>query len=198
MPGTRPLAPLHSGIRLPGISSTSAIEGEGDRRRSSWQAEVVVELHDLSADTRDVRRLTQGRLYTALWHGDARWLEADAEDPPVPRGARELQAPLCLGHGRGNEAQLGPRPERVVAGPGRGHAHGLGVQRGRLPQRGEVGVRAEELACALAEEGAVVVETVGRLAHGGQLLGSPRTRSPRMLRWISLVPAAMVAPKLFM
>jgi len=77
-----------------GLRSTSAIEGEGDRRRSSWQAEVVVELHDLSADTRDVRRMTQGRLYTALWHGDARWLEADAEDPPVPRGARELQARL--------------------------------------------------------------------------------------------------------
>ena len=51
------------------------------------------------------------------------------------RGAWELQAPLRLGHGRGHEAQLGPRPERVVAGPGRGHAHGPARRSGPAASR---------------------------------------------------------------
>ena len=64
----------------------------------------------------------------------------------------------------------------------------------------------EEPARRIAEHRLVFAESevLGLFRHRRVLtsshfdFGNPSTRSPRMLRWISLVPAAIVPPKLFM
>ena len=60
----------------------------------------------------------------------------------------------------------------------------------------------EEASCSLAENLVLLAETevCGDLGIGHWfylLFGRPSTRSPRMLRWISLVPPPIVIPKEF-
>ena len=69
-------------------------EFEGDRRQSSWQSEVTVELIDLARSETQTRVLTQGKLAMAVFRGDDSWLDPERVEPPMPRSARELQQRL--------------------------------------------------------------------------------------------------------
>ena len=82
-------------VQLPKRSARAApSEFDGDRRRSSWQSEVTIELVDLAAGKSETRVLSQGRLAMAIFRGDERWLDPLCEEPPLPRSARELQQRL--------------------------------------------------------------------------------------------------------
>jgi hypothetical protein len=83
-------------------------DAEGDRRSSAWTAPVRVAWIDLASGKTEIRELTQGKLFTALWQGDERWLDPDRADPPVPRGARDLQAQLDSARSAFDAAGLGP------------------------------------------------------------------------------------------
>ena len=77
-------------------------EFDGDRRLANWHSKVELELVDLAAGTSALLTTTQGRLLMVLWQGDAGWLDAVREDPPVPRSARDLAQSL-----REGELELG-------------------------------------------------------------------------------------------
>ena len=82
-------------VQLPQRSSRAApSEFEGDRRQSSWQSEVTVELIDLARGQAETRVLSQGKLAMAIFRGDDGWLDPEREEPPLPRSARELQQRL--------------------------------------------------------------------------------------------------------
>jgi hypothetical protein len=73
----------------------------------------------------------------------------------------------------------------------------IGVGRDELAQALDRYVLVEEAAREVAQHRLVLTET--EIAGGSRLhrrahfdFGRPSTRSPRMLRWISLVPAAIV------
>lgn len=71
---------------------TQAADGQ---QRTAWDTELVVELVELDTGRSEVRTLTQGKLFTALWRGDMSWLEPERDSPPPPRNARELQSELA-------------------------------------------------------------------------------------------------------
>ena len=52
---------------------------------------------DLAAGTSESWTTTQGRLLMLLWQGDEGWLDADREEPPLPRSARDLAQALREG-----------------------------------------------------------------------------------------------------
>jgi hypothetical protein len=82
-------------VLLPKRSARVSLgEADADRRESSWQGEVTLDLIDLEQGTSERRVVTQGKLATALFRGDQAWLDPEADDPPLPRSARELQQ--CL------------------------------------------------------------------------------------------------------
>ena len=82
-------------VILPKRSARSAPpEFTGDRRQSSWQSEVTVELIDLARGETERRVLSQGKLAMAIFRGDDDWLDPEREEPPLPRSARELQRRL--------------------------------------------------------------------------------------------------------
>jgi hypothetical protein len=82
-------------VQFPKRSARAApSEFEGDRRRSSWQSEVTIELVDLAAGKSETRVLSQGKLAMAIFHGEEGWLDPLREEPPLPRSARELQQRL--------------------------------------------------------------------------------------------------------
>jgi hypothetical protein len=82
-------------VQFPKRSARAApSEFEGDRRRSSWQSEVTIELVDLAAGKSETRVLSQGKLAMATFHGEEGWLDPLREEPPLPRSARELQQRL--------------------------------------------------------------------------------------------------------
>ncbi len=68
---------------------------DGDRRRTSWESEVVLE--QTALDRSEVRQVTttQGRLLMTLWTGELAWLEDAGESPPLPLAARELAGRLA-------------------------------------------------------------------------------------------------------
>jgi hypothetical protein len=76
-----------------GVRATPA-DLEGDRRQSNWDSEVTIEWIDLVRGNSEARTISQGKLLMALWKGDEAWLEADRDDPPLPRSARELHQRL--------------------------------------------------------------------------------------------------------
>jgi hypothetical protein len=69
-------------------------EIDGDRRRTSWQSEVRIEIVDLGAGSSELRSISQGKLLMTLWRGDEGWLDPDREEPPLPRSGRELAQDL--------------------------------------------------------------------------------------------------------
>lgn len=69
-------------------------EFEGDRRRSSWQSEVTIELVDLASGASEAISISQGKLLMLLWHDDPVWLDPGRAEPPLPRTARELAGAL--------------------------------------------------------------------------------------------------------
>jgi hypothetical protein len=82
-------------VQFPKRSARAApSEFEGDRRRSSWQSEVIIELIDLAGGKSETRVLSQGKLAMAIFRGDEGWLDPLREEPPLPRSARELQQRL--------------------------------------------------------------------------------------------------------
>lgn len=83
------LSPARSATR-----SDPEASGRADRRRAAWNAEVVIERVAVDEGRARVQVSTQGRLFTALWRGDADWLAPDHEPPPLPRLARELHGVL--------------------------------------------------------------------------------------------------------
>ena len=101
--GYGPLAdPIPAGLEAiqvlsPARSSPrSGLEASGqeDRRRAAWNAEVVIERVAVDEGRAQVQVSTQGRLFTALWRGDADWLDRDHEPPPLPHLARDLHGVL--------------------------------------------------------------------------------------------------------
>ena len=83
-------------VMLPKRSARATpVDFDGDRRLSSWQSEVTVELVDLARGRTETRVLTQGKLATAFFHGDEAWLDPEREEPAMPRSARELQQRLA-------------------------------------------------------------------------------------------------------
>ncbi len=83
-------------VMLPKRSARATpVDFDGDRRQSSWQSEVTVELVDLDRGRTETRVLTQGKLAMALFHGDETWLDPEREEPAMPRSARELQQRLA-------------------------------------------------------------------------------------------------------
>lgn len=87
---------------------------DGDRRRSSWQSEVTVELIDLARGQRETRVLSQGKLAMALFRGDDQWLDPAHTQPPLPRMARELQQQLDQTIARFDAVQTATRGCRFV------------------------------------------------------------------------------------
>lgn len=82
-------------VHLPQRSARSTpSEFEGDRRRSSWQSDVTIELIDLARGKSEIRVLSQGKLAMAIFSGDDDWLDPQREEPPLPRSARDLQQRL--------------------------------------------------------------------------------------------------------
>jgi hypothetical protein len=74
--------------------TAAGADAVSDRRQSAWDSEVTIEQIELASGTSEVRVLTQGKLFTALWRGNEEWLDPDSEQPPPPRTARELQGQL--------------------------------------------------------------------------------------------------------
>ena len=82
-------------VLLPKRSQRGAApDSTGDRRSTSWQSEVTVELIDMRSGDSESRVLTQGKLAMALFSGDEGWFDPVRGDPPVPLSARELQQAL--------------------------------------------------------------------------------------------------------
>jgi hypothetical protein len=83
-------------VMLPQRSTrgTSA-DSSGDRRLVNWHSEVSIELIDLASGRSQPRVLSQGKLAMALFSGDDAWLDAEREEPPLPRPARDLQQALA-------------------------------------------------------------------------------------------------------
>lgn len=74
-------------------------ETEGDPRRANWESPVRIALHDLAEGTQEVREISQGDLFVALWRGDETRLEGGSEPAAMPRTARDLGQwlPAALG-----------------------------------------------------------------------------------------------------
>jgi len=81
-------------VLAPPRSSRGASDGEGDRRRSSFESDVSLSLVDLRSGSRRALETTQGRLLMTLWRGELSWIEGEGEAPPVPLDARALASEL--------------------------------------------------------------------------------------------------------
>ena len=82
-------------LHPPRSARATPADFEGDRRRTSWESEVILERTEFAtADTRQIET-TQGRLLMLLWSGDREWLEPEHESPPLPLGARDLAGRLA-------------------------------------------------------------------------------------------------------
>jgi hypothetical protein len=77
-------------LHPPRSARSMPVDVEGDRRLANWQSAVRIELIDLASGTREARTISQGKLLTTLWRGDEAWLDADADEPPLPKHARDL------------------------------------------------------------------------------------------------------------
>jgi len=90
-PGGLALQILHP----PRSARATPADFDGDRRRTSWESEVVLE--QTALDRSEVRQLTttQGRLLMTLWTGEFAWLEDAGDSPPLPLAARELAGRLA-------------------------------------------------------------------------------------------------------
>ena len=88
--GLRAIQVLH-----PARTGRSALsDSDGDRRLSSWQSEINVDLIDLASGRHDSRVISQGQLLTTLWRGDEGWLEPGRGEPPLPLPARVVHQRL--------------------------------------------------------------------------------------------------------
>ncbi len=81
-------------VLAPPRSSRGASDGEGDRRRMSFESDVSLSLVDLRSGSRRALETTQGRLLMTLWRGELGWIEGEGEAPPVPLDARALAGEL--------------------------------------------------------------------------------------------------------
>ncbi len=101
-------------LHPPRSARVAPADFDGDRRRTSWQSEVRVELVDLEAGTSVVRSISQGKLLMAIWRGDESWLEAGREEPAIPRGARELGRQLERARGAFDAMQKTKKGSRFL------------------------------------------------------------------------------------
>ena len=102
-------------VLLPPRSSRAIpVEADADRRQSSWQSEITVELVDFDQGRCETRVITQGKLMTALWRGDESWLDPLREEPPIPRSNRELHPCLDQTRSRFDGLQTGTRGCRFI------------------------------------------------------------------------------------
>jgi hypothetical protein len=69
-------------------------EADGDRRRVSFESEVVLAVVDLPTGQRREIKTTQGRLLMTLWRGEMTWIEGEGVAPALPLGARDLAGRL--------------------------------------------------------------------------------------------------------
>ena len=81
-------------LHPPRSARSVPVDAEGGRRLASWQSEVRIELIELAAGTREARTVSQGKLLMTLWRGDESWLDADRDEPPLPKNARDLAQAL--------------------------------------------------------------------------------------------------------
>jgi hypothetical protein len=81
-------------VRSPTRGTTAASNASGSVFGKNWDAEVVFELQDDAGDepTRLIET-TQGKLFTALWHGDLSVFEADLI-PELPLRLKEVSRML--------------------------------------------------------------------------------------------------------
>ncbi len=80
----------HIRVRHPEkLSGVAAVEG-GSVFRSNWGSEVRLHVFEKMRQVESEVVSTQGRLYTALWHGDLSVLNPDIAEPIVPDGWREV------------------------------------------------------------------------------------------------------------
>ena len=70
--------------RIPGY-----IESKKNIFQKNWNSKILL----LGIDIVPIET-TQGRLYTALWHGDLSILNMDTNNPPIPREARQITKQL--------------------------------------------------------------------------------------------------------
>jgi len=82
-------------LHPPRSARATPADFDGDRRRTSWESEVVLE--QTALDHSEVRQVTttQGRLLMTLWTGELAWLDDARESPPLPLAARELVGRLA-------------------------------------------------------------------------------------------------------
>jgi len=89
-PGTTAIQVHHP----PRSARSVPAEIDGDRRRTSWESEVRIELVDLATGTSETHSISQGKLLMTLWRGDQGWLDPDRDEPPLPLSSRELAQQL--------------------------------------------------------------------------------------------------------
>ena len=82
-------------IREPARGLSTIPKESGSVFKKNWASEVYFELQSLHDNSiPKYIRTTQGRLYSALWHGDLSIVDKDAPEPKLPLQLREVTKKL--------------------------------------------------------------------------------------------------------
>lgn len=76
-------------VRYPDQPSAASADG-ASQMEAKWSSEIRLDLFGKNQRLEQQMESTQGRLYTALWHGDVSVLSLDADEPPLPRRASDV------------------------------------------------------------------------------------------------------------
>jgi len=82
-------------VRHPARSSGGVADAGKGLFDSNWRSEIYIDLYkNLKKTNTHPVQSTQGRLYTALWRGDAKILDQVAEEPALPLSAQDATKSL--------------------------------------------------------------------------------------------------------
>lgn len=83
----------------PRTARSAPSDADGSRFAANWSSPATLELAGPGGVRPAVVRCSQGRLFSCLWHGARELLvespPGEPDEPPLPRGARELQKHLA-------------------------------------------------------------------------------------------------------
>ena len=77
-------------VRYPARATGVEKEEERSIIEKNWNSEIHFDLYDHQEKKKTAIQTTQGRLYTVLWKGDISLFNRDSNDPPIPRGFKEV------------------------------------------------------------------------------------------------------------